>query len=186
MLWGLYTHYYGLQLLMEFNKDNLELLREDAAYLQDEVEALKYVIHNVPFDEKPGGTESILEMVALIDHAQVTYYRPILEYFKNRQNIDLSDVKKDFHKSFKLNMQEGVTVETILNKIIKHRAALLNLSLQIPAIVWQKKVLINHEEKSLFDIFREMVLFEREQLKKVADRVMSLERETPRPGDFNH
>lgn len=168
---------------MDFNKDNLEQLQEDAAYLQDEVEALKYVIHNVPFDEKPGGVESILEMVALIDYAQMTYYRPILEYFGNKRGVELAGISKDFHK-FKLDMQEGDTVETILNKIIKHRAALLNLALQIPAIVWQKKVLVDDEEKSLFEIFREMVLFERDQLKKVADRVMSIERETPRPGDF--
>lgn len=171
---------------MEFNKENLEHLREDAAYLQDEIEALKYVIHNVPFDEKPGGTESILEMVALIDHAQVVYYRPVLEQYKSKSDSDLVDIKRNFDQSFKLELKEGDTVETVLNRIIKHRAALLNLASQIPAIQWQKKIITDRKKKSLFEIFEEMVHFERQQLKKVADRVMSIERETPGPGKFTN
>ncbi len=171
---------------MEFNKENLEHLREDATYLQDEIEALKYVIHDIPFEEKPGGTESILEMVALIDHAQVTYYRPILEQYRKKSNPDMTQINRNFHQSFILEMKEGDTVETVLNRIIKHRAALLNLASQIPAIEWQKKVIADGRDKTLFDIFEEMVHFERQQLKKVADRVMSIEREAPRPGDFRN
>jgi len=36
---------------MEFNKTQIDQLTEDVSYLQDEVEALKYVIHSVPFEE---------------------------------------------------------------------------------------------------------------------------------------
>ncbi|HKJ47128.1 MAG TPA: hypothetical protein VJ991_14945 [Balneolales bacterium] len=159
---------------MEFNKQNLEYLIEDATYLQDEIEALKYVIHDIPFDEKPGDEDSIIEMIALIDHAQLTYYRPILETFRSAKNPNFSNIKPDFRRSFQFGLSEELTVDKVLNKIIKHRAALLNIAHDIPVIAWQKKGILNGEEISLFDIFQEMIVFERNQLKKVADRVMAL------------
>ncbi|HKJ31620.1 MAG TPA: hypothetical protein VKA34_07320 [Balneolales bacterium] len=162
---------------MDFNKKNLEYVLEDATYLQDEIEALKYVIQEVPFDEKPGGVESIIEMIALIDHAQLQFYRPILEEIKSNNRPDFKKINPDFKNTFEFEMKEGESVEKVLDRIIKHRAALINIANSIPVITWQKKVTINHRDKSLFQIMQEMIQFERAQLKKVADRVMALGKE---------
>jgi hypothetical protein len=162
---------------MEFNKQNLEYLIEDATYLQDEIEALKYVIHDIPFDEKPGDEDSIIEMIALIDHAQLKYYRPILETFRSAKNPDLSNINPDFKSSFQFELTDELTVDKVLDKIIKHRAALLNIAREIPILEWQKQRKLKNKEISLFDIIQNMIVFERSQLRKVADRVMALGKE---------
>lgn len=162
---------------MDFNKKNLEYVLEDASYLQDEIEALKYVIHDVPFDEKPGGEESIIEMIAMIDHAQLQFYRPILEEIRSSSRPNFSKINPDFRKTFKFEIKEDESVEKTLDRIIKHRAALINIANSIPVITWQKKVTVKGQENSLFQVMQDMIKFERSQLKKVADRVMALSKE---------
>ncbi|MDX1586237.1 MAG: hypothetical protein R3222_05815, partial [Balneolaceae bacterium] len=76
----------------EITQEQLDTLTEDASYLQDEAEALQYVIETVPYTETPPDGRSIAEMLMLIDHAQVNYYRPILEdAFKNPRPTRLSN-----------------------------------------------------------------------------------------------
>jgi hypothetical protein len=164
---------------MEFNKTQIDQLTDDVSYLQDEVEALKYVIHTVPFEEKPAGRESILELVAMIDHAQKVFYRPFVEsnagFTKSEEQID-----DEFRRSFKLEMDKIETVDNLLDKIIKHRAALLSVLQKMNIIDWNKKGLVKGRPKTIYAVITEMVEFERNQLKMVAERVISLERERQR------
>lgn len=161
---------------MEFNKTQIDQLTEDVSYLQDEVEALKYVIHSVPFEEKPAGRESILELVAMIDHAQKVFYRPFVEsvagFAKPEDFID-----DEFRKSFSLEMDKIETVDNLLDKIIKHRAALLSVLQKMNIIDWNRKGLVKGRSKTIYTVITEMVEFERNQLKMVAERVISLERD---------
>ncbi|NCP84413.1 MAG: hypothetical protein GW823_05860 [Bacteroidetes bacterium] len=161
---------------MEFNKTQIDQLTEDVSYLQDEVEALKYVIHSVPFEEKPAGRESILELVAMIDHAQKVFYRPFVEsvagFAKPEDFID-----DEFRKSFSLEMDKIETVDNLLDKIIKHRAALLSVLQKMNIIDWNRKGMVKGRSKTIYIVITEMVEFERNQLKMVAERVISLERD---------
>lgn len=164
---------------MDFNKTQIDRLIDDVSYLQDEVEALKYVIHSIPFEEKPAGKESVLELVALIDHAQKIFYRPFVEsvagFGKSEENM--SD---EFRKSFELDMEKYESVDNLLDKIVKHRAALLSVLNKLNVIDWNRKGMVKGKPKSIYAIVTEMVEFERNQLRMVADRVMSLERERQR------
>lgn len=164
---------------MDFNKTQIDNLIDDVSYLQDEVEALKYVIHSVPFEEKPAGRESILELVALIDHAQKVFYRPFVEtvagFSKPEENLN-----EEFRKTFELDMEKYESVDNLLDKIVKHRAALLSVLSKLNVIDWNRKGSVKGKPKSIFAVVTEMVEFERNQLKMVADRVMSLERERQR------
>jgi len=161
---------------MEFNKTQIDQLTEDVSYLQDEVEALKYVIHSVPFEEKPAGRESILELVAMIDHAQKVFYRPFVESVAGFAKPD-DYIDDDFRKSFSLEMEKIETVDNLLDKIIKHRAALLSVLQKMNIIDWNRKGLVKGRSKTIYTVITEMVEFERNQLKMVAERVISLERD---------
>jgi hypothetical protein len=161
---------------MEFNKTQIDQLTEDVSYLQDEVEALKYVIHSVPFEEKPAGRESILELVAMIDHAQKVFYRPFVESVAGFSRPD-DYIDEDFRKSFSLEKDKIETVDNLLDKIIKHRAALLSVLQKMNIIDWNRKGMVKGRSKTIYTIISEMVEFERNQLKMVAERVISLERD---------
>lgn len=160
---------------MDFTIEDVKQVLEDARYLQDEIEALKYVIHDVPYDEKPAGEHSILEMVGMIDHAQVAFYRPAMEEMIRQSAPDIS-VSTNYEQSFRLRKDENDTVETILNRIIKHRAAFLNFMSKIRPLEWERSGFIEGQRKTVFALLSELVTFERDQLKKVAERVMTLNR----------
>lgn len=78
----------------EVTQDQVNRLLDDAAYLQDEAEALKYVIEQVPYSDVPPEGKSIYAMLELLDHAQVSYYRPLIErIFSENRLIRLSDLE---------------------------------------------------------------------------------------------
>jgi len=161
---------------MDFTIDDVKQVLEDARYLQDEIEALKYVIHDVPYDDKPApGEYSILEMVGMIDHAQVAFYRPAMEEIIRNSAPDVS-VSTDYEKSFKLRKDDNDTVDTVLNRIIKHRAAFLNFMSKIKPLEWERSGFITGKRCTVFSLLNELVAFERDQLKRVAERVMTLNR----------
>jgi len=160
---------------MDFNKSQIDQIIDDASYMQDEAEAFKYVISTVPYSEKPAGEESILEMIALIDHAQKKFYRPFVETAARLTKRPV-EYDENFAKTFSLDKEKYSNPEYLLNKIIKHRAALLSILEKLSALDWNKKAEVKNRERSIFDVMTEMVHFERNQFKKVADRVMAIEK----------
>lgn len=159
---------------MDFNKGQIDQLLDDVSYLQDEAEAFKYVINTIPYEEKPAGKDSILEMIAIIDYAQKYFYRPFVE---NAAGLSRKKFEYDenYRTSFKLDMDKYGSVENLLNKIIKHRAALLSALNKLNALDWHKKGYVKGKEKPIFQVITEMVEFERSQFRQIADRVMAIE-----------
>jgi len=157
----------------EVTQENFEALIEDAEYLQDEAEALKYVIDVVPFSEVPQDGMSIYQKLCLIDHAQSEYFRPIIEkVFKNPRMLVLSGFD-DYRETFETPDPEDSDVQKILNKIIKHRAGLINVFSKIPLIDWERGIKDKNENViSLFDFANRMVKQERAVLKEIADLVL--------------
>ncbi len=156
----------------EITRDRLDQLTDDASYLQDEAEALKYVIENVPYDEKPPEGRSIAEILLLLDHAQLTYYRPILEdAFKNPRPTNL-DQFEHYSDTFETDRDKPSDIQKLLSKIAKHRAGLVNAMKQIPLIDWEIVLYRGDKELSLFEFMSEMVQLDRAKLKEIADRVL--------------
>lgn len=153
--------------------DQFKKMVDDAAYLQDEVEALKYVINSVPYDEKPGGKPSILEMVAIIDHAQQNHFRLVIEKIMTGRTASVPD-QEDFRKSFSPAQIEGKSVDRVLEKIIKHRAAIISMLGKVSPADLQKTVSIRGKEKNIHGLLEEMIQFERSQLRQVAERVLTI------------
>lgn len=157
----------------EVTQEQFGRLIDDIAYLQDEAEALKYVIEQVPYTEQPPDGLSIYSLLKLLDHAQINFFRPIVEkVFSESRVVNISDFEH-FEKSFEEPPAEDADVEKALNKIIKHRAALLNVFTKIPLIDWERGVK-NYEGDliTLYEFSVEMVKAERAILKAIADLVM--------------
>ncbi|MDZ7714948.1 MAG: hypothetical protein U5J95_01925 [Balneolaceae bacterium] len=163
-------------------QEQLNQLIEDASYLQDEAEALKYVIEEVPYTESPPDDRSIAEKLLIIDHAQLSYYRPILEKgFKNPRPTRLEDFEH-FSDTFEVDEEKLEDIQKLLSKIAKHRAGLVNVIKNIPLIDWDKVIYKDNREITLFDFMQQMVRFDRSMLKEIADQVMvySQDREAQR------
>lgn len=161
----------------EVTQEQLDELVEDAAYLQDEAEALKYVIEEVPYTESPPDGESISEMLLLIDHAQLSYFRPVIEEaYENNRPTKLEDFDH-FESTFELDEDKAKDIQRVLNKIVKHRAGLVNLIKKIPLIDWEKTIYSDGRELYLYDFAQGMIRFERSKLKDIADLVMAFKQE---------
>jgi hypothetical protein len=156
----------------EITQNEVNNLIEDASYLQDEAEALRYVIDSVPYEQSPPGHKSIVEMLLMIDHAQLSYYRPILEEaVKSRRPVHLEDFTH-FEKSFELDEEKKNDIQKVLSKIAKHRAGVVNVIKNTMLIDWEKEVYLDREKIFLLHFMQQMIRFERGMLKEIADRVM--------------
>lgn len=158
---------------MEFNKEQISDILIQAATLLDEVEALKYSIHDVNFEKKPSDSEpAIVEIIALVDHAQEEYFRPIIESMLQKHRKRSSNLRH-FSQTFTYERDPEKTTEDIMNRVIKHRAALINYLERLPAIDWDRSVYIEGERRSIFDLITEMIQLDKEKLRIIADRVMA-------------
>ncbi len=159
---------------MDTGKDAVRNTLSDVEYLLDEIEALKYVVHTVPVYERPGENLSICELIRLIDHAQTEYFRPNIEKITSSKDKNLkSPVIQVFVRDFKSNRldpeaEKEKGIESYLSKIIKHRASLISF---LSGISYES----HPERKKISEVLNEMVLFERDLLKQVADRVLSIQ-----------
>lgn len=162
---------------VEVTQEQVDRLIEDVTYLQDEAEALKYVIDEVPYTKKPPEGRSIAETLLLIDHAQMSYYRPILE--ESQENPRPTQISRfqHFEDSFELDDDKAEDIQRVLNKIIKHRAGLVNVVKNISLIDWETIVYKDDQELLLYEFVQGMIRFERSKLKDIADLVMVFNQE---------
>src|SRR5699024_11510271 len=110
----------------QISQDEVNQLIEDAAYLQDEADALQYVIEEVPYDQSPPDQPSIAEMLLLVDHAQTSYYRPVSEETLSSDRPTHLDDFTHFEENFSLDDEE-VDIQKILRKISKHQNGVVNI-----------------------------------------------------------
>ena len=163
----------------EVTQKEIDNLISDAEYLQDEAEALKYVIDSVPFKESPPDGFSIYNMLKLVDHAQKNYYRPLIEkVFAENRPISLANYdhyKETFQET---EDEDDFNVQKLLSKIVKHRAALINLFKKLSLIDWERELRGERGEKLLLiDFAKRMIREERRLLKDIADLVLIYQNE---------
>lgn len=171
----------------EFNQSDVEALFEDTEYLLDEAEALKYVIDSVPYGEIPPGDITIYDKLRLIDHAQVNYYRPIVEkVFAENRLIKLNEFDH-YRDTFEVTEEkEGMDVQKVLGKIIKHRAALLTVFKKFTRIDWDR-ILRNDSDReiNLYEFATSMIETERKILREIADLVLIYQNEQQHQREIN-
>jgi len=171
---------------LNITQKQIDNLVDDAGYLLDEAEALKYVIDSVPFEETPPDGMSIVNMLRLINHAQIDYYRPIIEQiFSENRIVRLSDYEV-FSDTFEEKSEDEADVQKVLSRIIKHRAALLTTLNKIPLIDWERKLKNeNGREITLYEFAQTMINKERALLKKIADLVLIYQNERAHQREIN-
>lgn len=170
----------------EITQEDLNKLIEDVSYLQDEAEAMQYVIDNVPYNESPPGGRSIAEMLLLIDHAQLSYYRPILEEVVDNPRPTHLDDYTHFREDFEVDEEKKKDVQKILRKLAKHRVGLVNKIKNISLIDWESTIYRDEEQILLFHFIQEMIRFERGMLKDIADQVMVYNQEKENRREIEH
>lgn len=171
----------------EITQEQFNELISDAEYLLDEAEALKYVIDSVPYGEAPPDGLSIYNMLRLIDHAQVNYYRPITEkVFSENRIVKLSDFEHYRETFEEVTDEDEINVQKTLSKIIKHRAALINVFKSISLIDWEREVRGERGEPLvLFALANKMIRDERKILKEIADLVLIYQNEKQHQREIN-
>lgn len=171
---------------LNISQKQIDNLVDDAEYLLDEAEALKYVIDSIPFNETPTDGISIINMLRLINHAQSNYYRPIIELvFSENRLVRLANYE-DFNETFDSKEDDEADVQKVLNRIVKHRAALLTILNKIPLIDWERTLKNeNGKEITLFDFTQTMINQERGLLKKIADLVLIYQNEKAHQREIN-
>lgn len=168
----------------KITQDDINNLVEDASYLQDEAEAMQYVIDNVPYDKSPQNGRSIAEMLLLIDHAQLSYYRPILEEAVEDPRPTHLENYTHFRENFEADEDKMKDIQSVLAKLAKHRAGLVNSIRNIPLIDWETSVYRDGQEVLLYHFMQEMIRFERGLLKDIAEQVKMYGDEKKRKRDI--
>jgi hypothetical protein len=166
----------------EVTQEQFETLLNDVGYLQDEAEALKYVIDQVPYTETPPDRKSILSLIKYLDYLQIHYFRPVVEKVFSENRIltlsPVSEIEKEFDDALKEGGNDDKDIYKALNRITKHRAALINLLRKIPLIDWERALKnVSGSEMSLYQFASEMVKKERGILKEIADLVLIYQNE---------
>ncbi len=189
--------------MRQITSEDCDRLLADVAYLQDEMNALKPMISAVPARERPLGQDSIIDMIARIGHVQSRYYFPALKQCREKLNdrhspyMGDSDGSGSEHigsdndinvffsqeQTFDPAVYDDLSTEQIIDSISKGRNQLVEMLGSKPEKLFRQKVPLKHEkagetrEIPIYDMVSEMVLFERKQLKQVADRVLSIDLE---------
>lgn len=162
----------------DVTQESYEQLIEDATYLQDEAEALRYVIDTVPYDEAPPENDSILYKLLKLDYLQVNYYRPIFEKARtNSRDFIRVGNYQSFCDSFKPESVDDIDIQKSLNKLANHRAALINTMKKLPLIDWERVIYKDNKEITLYHFANDMIHKDRSILKEIADMVMVFQKE---------
>jgi|AntRauTorcE11897_2_1112592.scaffolds.fasta_scaffold06986_2 hypothetical protein len=156
----------------EISQEQIDQLIEDARYLQSEAEALKYVIDEVPYNTPPPEGRSIAETLLLLDHAQLSYFRPIFKKAVENPRPTYIDDFDHFEESFEADEEKLENIQKLLSKLSKHRAGVVNTIHNISLINWETVIYENDKEILLYNFALQMVHFDQQKLKEIADLVM--------------
>jgi hypothetical protein len=162
---------------MDKLEGRIKRIINDIAYLVDELQALGYVIDSVPVHEKPPGSQSVYEMFALIDHAQVNHYKLLLNKMLAYKDGDIE--AGNYEKTFAPNASDDNNVHELLSEISANRNNLLTKLNELETAAWLTQGSINGQGYTVIDLMEEMVDFERNQLREIAERVLALESKKP-------
>lgn len=136
-------------------------LKEDMAYLVDEINALGDFIGYIPFSERPGEDVSILDMILEINRMQNRYYKVMVSECPDEDDT-LGDIK-----------EEGKEAD-ILENVIKNRQSFVQRAGKLPDTQWESTIILNGSKTTLLKVMSEMIEDERFILKKISERIMTI------------
>lgn len=147
----------------------------DAAWLVEELNMLKQMLHVIPYSERPMGQESVLDMLAKIGYINDVYYRPALEISVNRnthlQFTSAVEALRHFSDQYYMDSEPIA----LLDRLIISRKKLLHFLSQIETDHFNHRIQTDGREVTFSELVDGMVRFDRQQLKQVAERVLDMQ-----------
>jgi len=156
--------------------DNMEYIAEDAAYLIDELEALKPLLPVIPYSDQPGDSLSVLNLIELIDFVQQKFLAKLQAEFtgdlKQSYHFDLNTktLRVEFINQNKKKSDFSVDVNLILSSCINNRHEIITAVQQILSSVNDKL-----GRETINGALRSLVNFERLIFKEIAERVLTID-----------
>lgn len=144
-----------------------------AAYLEKEIEALKYVIEEVPYDATPPEEYSIAELLMLIDHAQCNYYVPVFDSMLTENKPTHLNNFTPFKETFNPEKREGKDIQEVLSQLAGHRASFVKKLNDITITQWGKKLYKDNQELYLIDFIEKMNHSDQIYLKRITSLTKS-------------
>lgn len=136
-------------------------LRNDIAYLVEEINALKNFMDFIPFTEKPAEGTSILDLFREIDDLQCALYRAVAQVYETGDPLSIESTSRD----------DPVAV---LDRIVFNREQMVKLLDTIPEPEWDKSIEAGSEKASMMTLLKGMVMEERQILKRISEQVMAM------------
>src|SRR5699024_1760394 len=163
-------------------QEQVDRLIEDVSYMQDEAEALKYVIDFIPYGKQPLEGQSIAEILTFIDSVQKFYYQYYLQKAVEKQPLSRIDRLDQFIETFDVAEKNAEDIQSLLDRLAKHRIKLINTIKNISVFEWSTSVYVGEKKMTLFEFIQQIVHFDRGQLKKIAGlvRVFGEQKQTER------
>lgn len=146
---------------------DLERLKSNIEYLAFEVEALKGVIEEIPYSEKPLESSSALDILYTISVRQDCYLQLVESVLNGKEAVLISKVKDQEHLSF-VNEKDS-EVNDLISSIKKKREELYLLIKDKDASFFKVEVRKSTTELNLFELFQKMIAQERKNLKEIGE-----------------
>lgn len=163
---------------MSDKKNQLAELFDDATYLLEEIDALEEMIEVVPYNEKPFGQESVLEMLAKIACADCHLFIPLIRNIvQGHYNIP-ENIGYEIDKHGHSDCFDKTEPEEVFLKIRASRKETIELLESSFRLLHKGKVDSdpkNSGREVLECLMRKMIHFDRLQLKKIAEKVLSID-----------
>ncbi len=162
-------------MVSQYTYHDFEQLASDAAWLLEELDVLKRMLPVIPYHERPMGQESVLDMIAKIGYVTEVYYRPALQFFVNHNaKLHYTSIEEAL-KFFSDQYYRDSEPNALLDRLISNRKELLDFLSQIKKDQFNHRIHMDGRVWSLAELVHEMVRFDRQQLKQVAERVLDMQ-----------
>ena len=158
-------------------------LIEDAAWLTEELESLKCILPELPYSDRPMGQESILDILAKIGAAHEQFFTPLINNLQTGGEGESSVENIDFETLQANQATFGDDPLKLLDKLISQRLSLVATLEKLDESAIHGMISLKTGDTDVFTLINRMILFDRSQLKKVAERMLAMDAERHVPGE---
>jgi len=157
-------------------------LIEDAAWLTEELASLKRMLPGLPHAERPMGQESVMDMLAKIGAAHEQFFLPLFNSLQRGGASEISVENVDL-ETLQSNQITDDDPLKLLDELISQRHALVAILEKLDESAIHSVVSLKNGKTDVFSLINRMILFDRTQLKKVAERMLAVDAERHIPID---
>ncbi len=156
-------------------------LIQDAAWLADELESLKRMLPEIPYAERPMGQESMMDILARIGKAHDEFFKPLFLSLQKGEVREVSELSINFENRSKNVTTPEEDPQKLLNELISQRLFIVELLEQLDESAIHSSVSFKDGEKDVYSLINRMILFDRNQLKQIAERMLSVDADRHSP-----